>query len=101
LLDGATANGGTMKVEWDARKAEANRRKHGISFREAATVFSDPLSVDIGDPHIDAGREPRHVTVGISDAGRTLVVVYTDDGSVIRLISARRATKRERHDYET
>ena len=67
-----------MRIEWDSKKAEANRRKHGVTFIEAAAVLSDPLSVTISD--LRANEELRHVTVGLSDAGRTLIVVYADDG---------------------
>lgn len=88
-----------LRVEWDTSKAESNVRKHGVTFSEAETVLRDRLSVH----RFDSGHsrtEPRFVALGTSLAGRVLVVAYTDDGSTIRLISARRATKRERNEYE-
>lgn len=74
-------------------------RKHDITFEEAASVFRDALSVTISDP-LHSREEERYVTIGRSDRGRTLVVVHSDVGETIRLISARRATRRERRDYE-
>jgi uncharacterized protein len=88
-----------LRIEWDTAKAESNLRKHGVAFSEAETVLHDRLSVHQFDPG-HSGAEPRFVAVGTSLAGRVLVVAYTDDGSTIRLISARRATKRERNEYE-
>lgn len=88
-----------MEFEWDNRKAEENLRIHGISFPEASTVFSDFLSSTISDPlHSEA--EERLVTLGYSEKQRLLVVVHTDRGDVIRIISARKATTHERKDYE-
>ena len=87
------------RIEWDQAKAESNLRKHGVGFDEATTVLSDPFSIHRFDTKHSAA-EPRFVVVGTSLADRVLVVVYTDDGSTIRLLSARRATKRERHEYE-
>jgi hypothetical protein len=71
--------------------------KHGIAFEEASTVFEDPLAKVRGDPEHAEGR---YVIVGMSSTGRLLVVVHTDRPSAIRLISARRATARERKAYE-
>jgi len=85
--------------EWDSRKARVNARKHGVSFEEAATVFGDPLSVTIADP-LHSPREDRFVTVGESVRRRLLVLVHADRGDTIRIISARRATRRERENYE-
>ena len=87
----------SLTFEWDAAKAERNERKHGVSFEEAATVFADPLSLTIADPDHD---EPRFVTLGVSHAGRTLVVAHTERGDNVRVISARPATRRERSSYE-
>ena len=89
-----------MRFEWDRAKAEANRRKHRVSFDEATTIFFDPLSVTIPDPDHSAG-ERRFVTMGISLNGRLLVVAHTERGSVLRLISARPASAVERKRYET
>ena len=87
------------RFTWDWGKAEHNRRKHGITFEEAITVFQDGLSFHVLDERHLMG-ESRYVLIGMSVGGRVLVVIYTDDGSLVRLISARRATKRERHDHE-
>jgi uncharacterized protein len=88
-----------MRFEWDRAKAEANRRKHRVTFDEAATVFFDPLSVTIPDP--DHSRdEHRFVSMGISSSDRLLVVSHTEQGAVLRLISARPASAVERKRYE-
>jgi uncharacterized protein len=88
-----------MRFEWDRAKAEANRRKHRVTFNEAATIFFDPLSVTIPDPDHSRG-EHRFVTMGISSSGRLLVVAHTEKGAVLRLISARSASAVERKRYE-
>ena len=88
-----------MEFDWDPGKAERNRRKHGIGFEEAASVFTDPDELTIYDPDHPL-REERFVSVGQSAAGRLLVVGYTERGSKIRIIFARRATPVERLDYE-
>ena len=88
-----------MVFGWDARKATANLRKHGIDFHEAATVLSDTLSTTFPDEE-HASFEPRFVTVGMSSGGRILVVVHAEHGNMIRIISARRATNHERRFYE-
>ena len=88
-----------LGFEWDETKAGANLTKHGVSFEEAATVFGDPLSLTIPDPaHSQA--EDRFVVIGQSHRRRLLVVVHTERGDNIRVISARRASKRERKVYE-
>jgi hypothetical protein len=84
---------------WDARKAAANLKKHGIDFHEAATVLHDTLSTTFPD-EAHSSFEPRFVTVGMSSRGRILVVVHTERGNMIRIISARRATRQERRFYE-
>ena len=89
----------SFRFEWDEEKALENLRKHGISFSEASTVFADPLSRTIPDPlHSEA--EERLIIVGESGLQHTLVVVHTYHGEIIRLISARNATARERKEYE-
>lgn len=88
-----------MDFEWDDTKAAKNIRKHGIEFKEAATVFGDPLSVTFGDPDHSAD-EDRFITIGVSTEGRVLIVSHTDRGDRIRIISARRATRLERRAYE-
>jgi uncharacterized DUF497 family protein len=89
----------SLTFEWDEVKATGNVAKHGISFAEASTVFADPLSKTISDP-LHSGEEDRFVIVGESASGHTLVVVHTQRGENIRIISARNATARERKDYE-
>ncbi|MBX7244543.1 MAG: BrnT family toxin [Candidatus Sumerlaeaceae bacterium] len=88
-----------MKFEWDPRKALLNFAKHGVSFGEAATVFRDPLSATAFDP-AHSKQEDRFITFGISAPGRLLIVAHTDRGEIIRIISARCATKREKRIYE-
>jgi uncharacterized protein len=86
--------------EWDPRKAEANLRKHDVSFTEAASVFLDPLALTYSDPDHSVG-EMRFITFGQSTLGRLLVISHLDLGEEsIRIISARRATRRERDGYE-
>ena len=85
--------------EWDENKARSNLQKHGVSFDEAKTVFLDPLSMTIADP-TDTIAEERLVDIGASVRGRILVVVYTERGSNIRLISCRKATPMEVKAYE-
>jgi len=85
--------------EWDERKAVANERKHGVSFTEAATVVGDPLAITYVDPD-HSEDEFRFITFGLSQVTRLLVVAHTDRGDLLRLISARPATHRERRSYE-
>jgi uncharacterized DUF497 family protein len=87
-----------VTYEWDPKKAEANRRKHGVSFEEAATVFQDINALTFEDPdHSD--EEPRELTVGLSRSGRVLFLSHCDRGKRIRIISARKATPKERKQY--
>jgi uncharacterized DUF497 family protein len=88
-----------MDFEWDDVKAVSNEQKHGVSFAEAMTTFGDPLSVTGYDPR-HADDEDRFLTMGTSVAGRLLVVSHTDRSDMVRIISARVATRRERKDYE-
>jgi len=84
---------------WDVAKAASNLRKHGVSFDEAVTVFQDPLALTISDPdHSDI--EDRSIIMGMSQMHRLLLVVHVERGSRIRIISARRAARQERQDYE-
>ena len=88
-----------MIFAWDSEKAAANLRKHGVDFREAATVFDDSLSTTY--PDIDHSRaERRFVVLGMSARRRVVVVAYTEHGDTVRIISARLATRRERRFYE-
>ena len=88
-----------MDYEWDQEKAASNLEKHGISFEEAASVFSDPLYIDFYDPDHSVD-EHRYLIMGQSTAGRLLVVSYTERDDVVRLISAREMTSSERSAYE-
>lgn len=89
-----------MRFTWDPRKAVANLRKHRASFEEASTAFGDPRSISIPDPD-HSQDETRFLPIGRSTQNRVLVVVHVErDESDIRLISARPASRRERHTYE-
>ncbi len=88
-----------MEFEWDPEKAARNWVKHGVSFHEAATVFGDPLAITYHDPDHSEDEE-RFLTFGHSNEGHLLVVSHTDRGERTRIISARRATRRERKIYE-
>jgi uncharacterized DUF497 family protein len=80
-------------------KAKANLKKHGVGFDEATTVFTESFSMTIHDPDHSAD-EQRFIDIGSSDEGRVLVVVYTERGSTIRIVSCRKATPAERKLYE-
>src|SRR6266446_2129571 len=98
-----------VNFEWDPGKARQNRRKHRVSFQEAATVFGDPLTVTYPDPDHSVS-EQRFITVGMSGAGRVLMVAHLDRNENIRIISAvrqrganenimkKKTDKRERRD---
>jgi uncharacterized DUF497 family protein len=88
-----------LRFLWDPRKAVSNERKHGVGFREATTVFDDSLSVTIPDPDHSVDEE-RFLLLGVSNRRRLLVVAHTERGESIRIISARRANRRERQVYE-
>lgn len=85
--------------EWDASKARANLRKHGVNFEEAATVFVNPLSAIFIDP-VHSEHELREIMVGHSADNRVLVVSFTERAGSVRIISARLATAAERKSYE-
>ena len=85
--------------EWDPHKAATNARKHGVTFDEAATAFHDPRGRIVEDPRHPHG-ERRYALLAYSEDQRLLAVMFTERGDRIRLISARKATRRERHDYE-
>ena len=88
-----------LGFEWDDNKAKSNLAKHDVSFEEAATVFGDPWSLTIPDPgHSQV--EDRFIIIGQSHQRKLLVVVHTERGDNLRVISARRASKRERKAYE-
>lgn len=88
-----------LVFEWDDKKAETNLRKHNISFEEASTVFGDDLSITIEDP-LHSQNENRYILIGQSIHSRTLVVIHLEKTDSIRIISARRATKKEKRFYE-
>ena len=88
-----------LTFEWNAAKAALNLAKHGVSFEEAATLFGDPLSVTIFDP-AHSQSEKRFIILGCSHLDKLLVVVHTERGDNIRIISARLASRRERKCYE-
>jgi hypothetical protein len=88
-----------MQFEWGSEKKESNQRKHGVSFEEAETVFGDPLAL-IFDDEWHSGDEDRELIIGQSANGRLLIVSFTERNGMIRLISARETTSKERKDYE-
>ncbi|SDX25619.1 BrnT family toxin [Thiocapsa roseopersicina] len=85
-----------MKLDWDARKAVSNLRKHGVSFQEAGTVFGDPMALTFDDPDHSTG-ESRFLTFGVSRTGKFLIVCHVERASDTRIISARKMNK---HDEE-
>ena len=88
-----------LNFEWDFDKAKANLKKHGVSFDEATTVFIDPFSMTKSDPDHSVD-EQRYIDIGRSDEGRVLLVVYSERGTNIRIISCRKVTNSERKLYE-
>lgn len=89
-----------MQFEWDPKKAAVNAKKHGVTFEDASTVFGDPLAGTVSDP-AHSEDEVRFVTIGQDASKRLIVVVHTDRGEAIRIISARPATAHEKKTYET
>ncbi|RJP44844.1 MAG: BrnT family toxin [Desulfobacteraceae bacterium] len=85
-----------MKYQWNPEKSAKNSKNHGIKFSDAVSVFTDDLAITIADIHPD---EERHITIGMDHFGRILVVVYTWRDQDIRIISARKATAKERRQY--
>ncbi len=88
-----------MEFEWDPKKDKANRRKHGISFHEAATVFGDPLAISFADPD-HSHDEERYLNFGLSIFNHLIVVSYAQHGDKYRIINARLMTRQERIIYE-
>jgi uncharacterized DUF497 family protein len=88
-----------LLFEWDPNKAKKNIEIHGVSFDEASTAFKDTLSLTIYDP-LHSDKEDRFTLIGNSVKDRLLVIVHTERGDKIRIISARKATKKEREQYE-
>jgi uncharacterized DUF497 family protein len=89
----------SLKFEWDPKKATFNLSKHGVSFEAALTVFGDPLA-RIFDDEDHSIEEQREIIIGHSAKERLLVVCFTAQGESVRIFSARKATRRERKDYE-
>ncbi len=88
-----------LTFEWDPAKAATNLRKHHVAFEQAATAFEDQLSITVLDPD-HSETEERHITVGMSERERLLLVAHTERQTHIRIISARQLTPRERRVYE-
>ena len=88
-----------IDFEWNPAKSRANKRKHGVSFEEACTIFGDPLSLLMPDPGHSTD-EQRYLLLGMSDRRRLLVAAFAERPPRTRLISARRATRQERIQYE-
>ncbi|MBU6260706.1 MAG: BrnT family toxin [Burkholderiales bacterium] len=90
----------SLRFDWDPKKAAANRLKHGVSFEDAQTVFADERARLIDDPD-HSEDEDRFILLGLSSTLRLLVVAhcYRSEGNVIRIISARKATREEQADY--
>jgi hypothetical protein len=90
-----------IRFEWDAAKSRANVRKHGVSFEEAQSVFYDDFALQFYDPE-NSEAEDRFLLLGMSNQSRILLVCHCEraSGAVIRIISARKATRNERKHYE-
>ena len=86
-----------MEVEWDPKKAERNLSKHGVEFVDAVVMLDDERAITLPDEHPS---EERYLTFGMDAQGRVLAISYALKGSTIRIISARKATSRERAQYE-
>ena len=88
-----------LQFEWDPNKAERNLAKHRVSFEEAITAFADPLARIFNDD-AHSGGEPREIIIGHSVRQILLLVSFTSPGARIRILSARKATRKEQRDYE-
>ncbi len=89
----------STEFEWDENKTTDNLSKHSVSFDETMTVFDDPLYVDFYDPD-HSYEEYRYIIMGQSHQGRLLIVSYTEREEIVRIISAREVTRKERESYE-
>ena len=87
-----------LGFEWDADKASKNAEKHQVSFEKAATVFDDPMFITVIDDEHSIDEE-RYITIGLSSRGRLLMVAHAERVDRIRIVSARRATKKEEQFY--
>ncbi len=88
-----------IKVVWSEKKNRQNIRKHRTNFDEAKTIFDDPLHISINDPD-HSFDERRYITIGISEQNQLLIVAHTLDDDKIRIITARKPTRREKINYE-
>jgi uncharacterized DUF497 family protein len=88
-----------LTFEWDENKAKANFKKHNVSFEEGKTIFNDPLLFTFPDPE-HSEYEQRYINIGLSSKGRVLILIHTERGENIRIISCRKATSAERRVYE-
>jgi uncharacterized DUF497 family protein len=88
-----------MEFEWDPKKADRNKQKHGVTFQEGTTVFGDPLAITFADPDHSEDEE-RFITFGLSTQEWLLVVSHASRGNKTRIISARLMTRKERKIYE-
>jgi uncharacterized protein len=86
------------RFEWNDAKARTNLKKHDVDFREASTIFDDPLFITFLDKEHSIGEE-RYITIGLSNKQRLLMVAHTERGNKIRIISARKATQNEEKFY--
>lgn len=89
----------SLQFEWDEVKAATNVLKHHVTFDEASTVFADPLAV-IFDDEVHSLHETRELILGHSMTNRLILVAFTERADVVRIVSARLATRKERRDYE-
>ena len=87
-----------VHFEWDNAKAASNAKKHGVRFSEAIVALQDEFAATISDP--DSEGEERFVSLGVDDRGRVLVTIFVQREDIIRIISSRQASKREREVYE-
>lgn len=88
-----------LTFEWDESKSKTNLRKHNVGFDEGKTIFNDPFLLTLPDMD-DSVDEERYISIGLSDRDRILVLIHTDRQGIIRIISCRKATVRERRYYE-
>lgn len=88
-----------IEIVWSSGKNKQNLRKHQTDFEEAKTVFDDPMQISINDPD-HSFEEKRYITFGVSDRNRLLIVAHTFSNDRIRIITARKPTRRERKKYE-
>jgi uncharacterized protein len=88
-----------IQFEWDEFKALSNKNKHNVTFEEATTAFQDPFLITFFDEY-HSGYEDRFISIGLSERQRLLLIIHTDRGDAIRIISAREATRKEQGTYE-